>query len=360
MAVARTLHGARILLASQPLEALGREITTRWPAHRGIVIADATVAALHGERLRAAIGAETVLTFPPGEGAKTREHWAALTDRLLALGCGRDTVLVALGGGVTGDLAGFVAATYLRGVPFVQCPTSLLAMIDAAIGGKCGVDTPAGKNLVGAIHHPGIVWIDPTFLDTLPLAARREGLAEAIKHAVIADATYLEWLLAQMPTLVAPAPIPRAIADMLVDRSVAIKCEVVAADEREANRRQVLNFGHTIGHAIEQVSAFAIAHGEAVAIGMVAEAQLAVRLGLAAADVPDRMVAVLGAAGLPVAIPPSMDRTALVAATRQDKKARAGAVRYALPMAIGAMAGAERGYGIPVEEAAVLQTLTEM
>ena len=360
MSVARTLHGARILLASEPPAALGREITRRWPAHRVILISDAIVAARHGERLREALGAETVLTFPAGEASKTRERWAALTDRLLALGCGRDTVLVALGGGVTGDLAGFVAATYLRGVPFVQCPTSLLAMIDAAIGGKCGVDTPAGKNLVGAIHHPGIVWIDPSFLDTLPLPARREGLAEAIKHAVIADATYLEWLLAQMPTLVDPAPIPRATADALVARSVAIKCEVVAADECEANRRQVLNLGHTIGHAIEQVSGYAIAHGEAVAIGMVVEARLAVHLGLAAADVPERIVAVLRAAGLPVEIPASVDRAALLAATRQDKKARGGAVRYALPMAIGEMAGAQRGYGIPVADAAVLQTLTEM
>ena len=360
MTAARTLHGARIILAQEPPDALGRLIAARWPAHRVVLIADTTVAHWHGERLRVALGSEAVLTFPAGEAAKTRAQWGALTDALLAQGCGRDTVLVALGGGVTGDLAGFVAATYLRGVPFVQCPTSLLAMIDAAIGGKSGVDTPAGKNLVGAIHHPGIVWIDPTFLDTLPLAARREGLAEAIKHAVIADATYLEWLLAAMPTLVDPAPIPHAIAATLVDRSVAIKADVVAADEREANRRQVLNLGHTIGHAIEQVSGYAIPHGAAVAIGMVAEARLAVRLGLAAADVPDRIVAVLRAAGLPITCPPTLDRTAILAATRQDKKTRGGAVRYALPAAIGRMAGAELGYGIPVEESVVLQTLTEM
>jgi 3-dehydroquinate synthase len=261
---------------------------------------------------------------------------------------------------VTGDLAGFVAATYLRGIPFVQCPTSLLAMIDAAIGGKCGVDTPTGKNLVGAIHHPGIVWIDPTFLETLPLAARREGLAEAIKHGVIADASYLEWLHAQMSTLVDAAPLPPAIAHALVERSVAIKGEVVAADEREANRRQILNFGHTIGHAIEQVSGYAVTHGEAVAIGMVAEARLAVHLGLAVADVPERIIEVVRTAGLPTAMPMAFDHAAILAATRQDKKARAGAVRYALPAAIGQMAGAGLGYGIPVEEAAVRQTLTEM
>lgn len=360
MRVARTLHGARIVIAQDPPEALGRAIAAQWPSHRVVLIADTTVAALHGDRVREALGAEAVLPFAAGEASKTRETWAALTDALLARGYGRDTVLVALGGGVTGDLAGFVAATYLRGVPFVQCPTSLLAMIDAAIGGKCGVDTPAGKNLVGAIYHPGIVWIDPSFLETLPLAARREGLAEAIKHGVIADASYLEWLHAQMSTLVDTAPLPRAIAHALVEHSVAIKSEVVAADEREANRRQVLNLGHTIAHAIEQVSGYTITHGEAVAIGMVAEARLAVRLGLAAAAVPERITEVVRAAGLPIALPPSVDRDAILAATRQDKKARAGMVRYALPAAIGQMAGADQGYGVPVEESAVLQTLTEM
>lgn len=360
MSVARTLHGARIVIAQDPPEALGRAMAAQWPAHRVVILADATVAALHGQRMRSALAADALLTFPAGEASKTREMWASLTDALLARGCGRDTVLVALGGGVTGDLAGFIAATYLRGVPFVQCPTSLLAMIDAAIGGKSGVDTPTGKNLVGAIHHPGIVWIDPTFLATLPLAARREGLAEAIKHGVIADASYLEWLHAQMPALVDAAPLPRETANELVERSVAIKGAVVAADEREAHRRQVLNFGHTIGHAIEQVSGYAVTHGEAVAIGMVAEARLAVRLGLAAASVPERIIEVVHAAGLPIALPTSLDRDAILAATRQDKKARAGTVRYALPAAIGQMAGAAQGYGIPVEEPAVRQTIAEM
>ncbi|MEY4608300.1 MAG: hypothetical protein RL625_517 [Gemmatimonadota bacterium] len=360
MPVARTLHGARIVIAQDPMSALGHAIAAQWPAHRVVLIADTTVAALHGERVRAALGAEALLTFPAGEATKTRATWAELTDQLLARGCGRDTVLVALGGGVTGDLAGFVAATYLRGVPFVQCPTSLLAMIDAAIGGKCGVDTAAGKNLVGALYHPGIVWIDPTFLDTLPLAQRREGLAEAIKHGVIADGAYLEWLLATMPVLVTPGPLPPAIAQELVDRSVGIKCDVVAADEREANRRQILNFGHTIGHAIEQCSSYAITHGDAVAMGMMVEARLAVRLGLAEAHLPARIAAVLLAAGLPMAMPATMDRSAIVAATQQDKKARGGLVRYALPEMVGRMAGAEQGFGIPVADAAVLQTLTEM
>lgn len=360
MPVIRTLHGARIVLASEPLAVLGQAIARQWSAHRVVLIADTTVAALHGDRVREVVGAAALLTFPAGEASKTRAAWAALTDQLLAQGAGRDTVIVALGGGVTGDLAGFVAATYLRGVPFVQCPTSLLAMIDAAIGGKCGVDTPAGKNLVGVIHHPGFVWIDPTFLDTLPLAQRREGLAEAIKHGVIADATYLDWLQATMPTLVGDAPLPREIAQTLVERSVAIKGEIVAADEREANRRQVLNFGHTIGHAIEQVSSYAITHGEAVAIGMVAEARLAVRLGLADASLPSRISEVIRAAGLPITLPAPLDRRALVEATRQDKKARAGTVRYALPTAIGVMGGAQLGYGIPVEDAEVLQSLTEM
>jgi len=360
VAVARTLHGARIVIAQDRPEALGRALAAQWPGHRVALIADDTVAALHGERVRGAIGADALLTFPAGEASKTRTTWGALTDQLLARGYGRDTVLVALGGGVTGDLAGFVAATYLRGVPFVQVPTSLLAMIDAAIGGKCGVDTTAGKNLVGAIYHPGIVWIDPTFLDTLPLGPRREGLAEAIKHGVIADGAYLDWLETTMPTLVGSAPLPHEIAEDLVDRSVGIKCAVVAADEREAHRRQILNFGHTIGHAIEQVSAYAIPHGDAVAMGMVAEARLAVVLGLAESRVAARISQVLLAAGAPITPPADMNRRAILDATRQDKKTRAGTVRYALPAAIGRMAGADQGFGIPVEDPAVLQTLTEM
>lgn len=358
---ARTLHGARIEVASGALASLGARLRDRWPAHRVACIADATVAALHGDGIRTALGeAVPLLTFPAGEAAKTRETWGALTDQLLARGLGRDTVVVGLGGGVTTDLAGFVAATYLRGVPLVLVPTSLLAMIDAAIGGKTGVDTPAGKNLVGTFHHPGLVMIDPALLDTLPVVERRAGLAEAIKHGVIADAAYLDTIVAQAPQLLRDGPADRAAACAVVERSVGIKVDVVARDEREAGLRQVLNVGHTIAHALEQVTGYTIRHGEAVAIGMVLEARLSERIGHARAGLADRIAAACTAVALPVTLPPGVDVDALIAATHGDKKSRAGQVRYSLPDGIGTIATASRAFTVAVPDTDVRRALTEL
>ena len=240
------------------------------------MVADRTVAELHGPRVRdgfAAAGLRASLfDFPAGEAHKTRESWAELTDAMLAAGLGRDAAVLALGGGVTGDLAGFVAATYMRGVPLVQLPTSLLAMIDSSVGGKTGVDTPAGKNLVGAFHpaaagggrHGGAAH-----------AARRRSCARGwrrrIKHGAIADAGYLEWI--EPSARADPRGWSRRASSTLILRSVEIKAAVVARDEREAGPRKTLNFGHTIGHAVEALSGFRLLHGEAVAIGMVVEAR---------------------------------------------------------------------------------------
>lgn len=358
---ARTLHGARIEVASGALASLGARLRERWPAHRVACIADATIAARLGDAARTALGADVpLLTFPAGEAAKTRETWGTLTDQLLALGYGRDTVVVGLGGGVTTDLAGFVAATYLRGVPLVLVPTSLLAMIDAAIGGKTGVDTPAGKNLVGAFHHPDLVLIDPDLLDTLPVSERRAGLAEAIKHGVIADGAYLDAIEAHAPHLLRDGSVDRAAALAIVTRSVDIKVDIVARDEREAGLRQVLNVGHTIAHALERITGYAIRHGEAVAIGMVLEARLAERIGHTPAGLADRIAAVCAAVGLPVTLPPGIDADAVVAATHGDKKSRAGQVRYSLPDGIGTIATATRGFTVAVPDPDVRRILTEL
>jgi 3-dehydroquinate synthase len=233
-------------------------------------------------------------------------------------------VIVALGGGVTGDLAGFVAATFLRGVPLVQVPSSLLAMIDAAIGGKTGVDTPAGKNLVGAFHHPELVIVDPRLLATLPAPRLREGLAEAIKHGVIADAAYFGWIASSLRQILhADAP-DDATALHLVQRSIEIKVGVVRQDERELGLRKTLNFGHTIGHAIEHVTRVRRAARDAVAIGMVAEAILAERLGIAGRGLADAVATVCDAANLPVRLPDGVSPAEVVAATRTDKKSRGG------------------------------------
>ncbi len=215
-------------------------------------------------------------------------------------GFGHDSAIVALGGGVTGDLAGFVAATYLRGIPYIQVPTTLLAMLDASVGGKTGVDTAHGKNLVGAFHLPAAVVADPLTLASLPERDYRAGLAEAVKHGLIADRTLLRLARAQAPAIARRDP---ATLVHLIRRSVEIKADVVSEDEREAGRRAILNAGHTVAHALEHVSAYTLAHGEAVALGLVAECALAERLALTPGGTRERVVAVLTALGLPVRLP---------------------------------------------------------
>jgi 3-dehydroquinate synthase len=368
------LHGSSIEIAPGALATLGARIAALHPGKRIAIIADQSVGQHYGAKALASVLASGmslgstvggtvapgVFSFPAGEQHKTRDTWAKLSDQLIAAGHRRDSVFVALGGGVTGDLVGFVAATYLRGVPFVQVPTSLLAMIDASIGGKTGLDTPAGKNLIGAFHQPSLVLIDPQLLRTLPPQHLRQGLAEAIKHGVIADASYFAWIASSLREILDNADADDATAMHLVQRSVEIKVGVVAQDEREGGIRKILNFGHTIGHAIEQVTGYGVSHGEAVAIGMVAEATLAERLGIAAAGLADTIATVCDAAGLPVRLPDGADAAEVVVATRSDKKTRAGVVEYALPSALGTMAGQDSEYGIAVPEADVLRMLQHL
>ena len=327
------------------------------PAHHYAIITDSVVGPLYADDVRSALSRlakGSVHSIDAGEGSKTRERWAGLTDELFAAGCTRDTTIVALGGGVVGDLAGFVAATFMRGIPVVQMPTSLLAMIDASVGGKTGVDTPAGKNLVGAFHPPAVVVADVEVIRSLPDAHRRAGLAEAIKHGVITDAAYLAMIDRRLPELLA--------ANMddtfdLVARSIAIKTAVVREDPRERGRRRILNFGHTIGHAIEQVSGYSLLHGECVAIGMVLEARIAEQMEIATAGTADTIRDVLTRAGLPFARPSDMRADAILEATRLDKKARGGHVEYALPTRIGEMADAGGRWSVPVEDDVVRSVL---
>jgi 3-dehydroquinate synthase len=253
-----------------------------------------------------------------------------------------------------GDLAGFVAATYMRGVPIVQVPTTLLAMVDASIGGKTGVDTPAGKNLVGAFHQPAAVIVDPSFLATLPMNHLRAGFAEIVKHGVVADAKYFD----DARDFASRWPDSGDIPDLvhLISGSISIKTRIVADDEHESGLRKVLNFGHTIGHAIEAATSFEMLHGQAVAMGLVAEARLAERIGIAASGTAGRIEWVCQAAGLETTLP-SIPIDTLIDFTRSDKKARAGRVEYALPKRIGEMAGAERGWTVPVDDTAVREAL---
>lgn len=323
------------LLARLP--ALAAELL---PKRRLAVITDRTVGRLvpHGLEV-------PTLVVGPGEGSKSRARWSALSDRLLDLGYGRDGGIVAVGGGVIGDLAGFVAATYLRGVPWLSVPTSLVAMVDASVGGKTGVNTRHGKNLVGAFHPPAAVLADPAVLATLHPAHLGAGLVEALKHGIVADAEYFAWIREHSEALLLGDP---ALMTELVSRSVAIKAAVVSGDEREQGRRAILNAGHTVGHAIERVSNYGILHGDALSIGLVVEALLAHRLGLAERALAPTIRLALERLGRRTTLDPEWNDHALLEAMAMDKKVRAESLRFALPMNIGTMAGAHSNWTVPV------------
>ena len=346
--------GYEIHIRSGALDDAGSLVAHAAPAHHFAIVTDVNVARLYVQKVSASLAEAakskvSIHAVPAGEDTKTRQTWGTLTDELLAAGAGRDTTIVALGGGVVGDLAGFVAATYMRGVPVVQLPTTLLAMVDASVGGKTGVDTPAGKNLVGAFHPPSLVLADVGTLDTLPPRELRAGIAEMIKHAVIADA-------AQLDSVAHFGDKTAGRADVIRE-NVTIKVRVVREDARERGLRKVLNFGHTLGHAVESTSGYSLLHGEAIAIGMVLESRLAERIGVAEPGTAAGVERAIRGAGLPTAIPAGIDRAAVLAATRTDKKARSGRVEYALPARIGAMAGEETGWSIAVPDGEVVAIL---
>lgn len=319
---------------------------------------DVVQSAIHGVQVLTA-------TVPAGEASKSRDRWAALTDWLLSERAGRDTTVIALGGGVVGDLAGFVAATYLRGIPVIQVPTSLLAMVDAAIGGKTGVDTAHGKNLVGAFHQPRAVVADVLTLATLPAAHVRAGLAEVIKHGAISSLAWFR-MASAFAAAVHRAAQHEAVFDWsgdqatdVIAQSVATKAEVVNADPLERGRRQLLNAGHTVAHAIERESGYAILHGEAVAIGLVVEAALGEAAGVTAAGTAETLRSALGDAGLPTRLPAGLDAGRLVDAMRADKKNRSGNLAFTLLAAVGAPAGSDdAGWSTAIDARLVRDVLT--
>jgi 3-dehydroquinate synthase len=306
---------------------------------QAVIIGDEHTATLFAKPLArslGALGAEVLeLSMPAGEAHKTRRTKEALEDAMLAAGIDREACVVAVGGGVVLDVAGFVAATYLRGVAHVNVATSLLAMVDAAVGGKTAVSTPAGKNLVGAFHHPRAVLLDTAALATLPPSELRSGLAEAIKHAALWD----EALFGRLEAWVASLPedgAGRSLApppDEIVARAVQIKAEVVALDDRDRGPRHLLNFGHTVAHALEHATGHALAHGHAVAVGMVVEARALAGAGAFPAGDVDRLAALLERVGLPTAPPCGFE--AALPFLHRDKKAARGQVRCAAPVRLG-------------------------
>jgi len=346
-----------IVVKCGALEGLGDVVRAAGGRHRIAIITDRNVGRRYAKRVAKLLPGAELFTIPGGEQHKNRKTWATLTDRLIDAGFGRDTTIVALGGGVVGDIAGFVAATYMRGVPVVQVPTTLLAMVDASVGGKTGVDTRAGKNLVGAFHRPSAVVIDPDVLKTLPVDHIRAGFAEIIKHGVVADAGYFEHARSFASRHSMNGRDGLVDLTDLIRRSVAIKAAIVARDEHESGLRKVLNFGHTVAHAIEAARKYTVLHGYAVALGMIVEARIAEELGVAVSGTTTAIREACLAAGLPVTVP-KIQVARLLAFTRTDKKARGGLAHYSLPTKIGAMAGADQGWSIPVADAAVRAALS--
>jgi len=312
------------------------ELLSPLASRRAIIVTNPVIAQHHLSRLQGALSvaglASEVIVVPDGEAHKDWTTLYAVHTRLLEMKAERSTLLIALGGGVVGDLAGFAAATYQRGIPLVQVPTTLLAQVDSSVGGKTAINHPLGKNMIGAFYQPRAVISDTATLATLPDREYRAGIAEVIKYGVIRDLALFEWFEANMERLLARDP--QAITHAVVE-SCRIKAEIVAADERETGERALLNFGHTFGHAIETATGYGTwLHGEAVAAGMV----LASRLSVLASGLPsreaERVVQLVRRAGLPIE-PPSLELTTWLESMARDKKVESGAVRFVLLESLG-------------------------
>ncbi len=328
-------RGYDVIVGSDLLREAGRHLPPMDAPEKAFVVADQIVSGLYFDRLSAGLAerglASVLLGVPEGEEAKSMQVTMAVHRQLATQEAHRDDVLVALGGGAVGDLAGFVAATYMRGIPFLQVPTTLTAQVDAAIGGKAAVNLPEGKNLVGAFYQPAAVLADVATLSTLPDRDFRSGLAEVAKYALTVDPALLDLLERDLPRILARDPV---VLEDLVARCVRAKAQTVAADERDAGTRLVLNYGHTLGHALERLDAFAgRSHGEAVALGMVFAAHLAEALEIAPAGLVARHVRLLSSLGLERGGPiPETDQ--VLAALRMDKKYRGG-IRFVLLEDVG-------------------------
>jgi 3-dehydroquinate synthase len=331
--------GARsypILVHPGGFEGLGAAVGEALGPRRVVLVSNPTVERLHGAAARASLAAAGIavdaVEVPDGEAEKTVESWARLVDALLELRVDRRTPLLALGGGVTGDLVGFAAATVLRGVPLVAVPTTLLAMVDSAVGGKTGVNARQGKNLVGAFHQPSLVYAAIASLSTLPPAELRCGLGEVVKHGILGDPSLFTLCEERAADVLAGDP---ALMVDLVVRNCRVKAAVVAADEREEGLRAVLNLGHTVGHAFETALGHgALRHGECVALGLVGEVAWAARGGRCSPQLPARLVRTLQGLGLPVQ-PPSLDPALVLAAAGVDKKVAHGTLATAVVRDVG-------------------------
>lgn len=316
--------------------------------HKIAVITDDKVKKIHGPKLEKFLDKASLkyqlFSFPSGEKYKNRQTKAKLEDALLKNNFGRDSLIIAFGGGVVTDMAGFVGATYLRGIPFISLPTTLLAAADASIGGKTGINTEAGKNLIGAFHQPQGVFIETSLWETLPISEIRNGLAETIKQAAISDSSFFALLEDNLPPLEDEADyhswwrkLTPALAQKIATKNCQIKQKVVSQDEREKGQRQILNWGHTIGHALEKITNFSLGHGFCIAVGMCVEAEMGVRLGWLDQKSAIRQQQLLQYVGLPTKLPSKVSIDKIIELTAFDKKSRQEEARYVMMQSIGQM-----------------------
>lgn len=361
-----------ILIGRDLWEALRADLVC-WDAQQKrkiAILTDSNVYALYGAQFESSIRKAlpdtpvSMFSFPAGEKSKIRETKAAIEDAMIAKGYRKDTLIVAIGGGVVTDLAGFIAGTFARGVPFVNYATTLLAAADASIGGKTAVDTAAATNLIGLIYQPRKVYIDIQTWETLPQRELSGGLAETIKHACMADRDFFAYLEENIEKVFA---LDAEACTHIAEKNCEIKYHVVMIDETERGMREILNLGHTVGRAIETVSNYTLSHGEAVSIGLMAQAHLGRRLGYCSEADIARMEALLTKAGLPVSIPDGIDREALVQKLYTDKKVRNGQLRFVLQNGIGDMVrfsagkiAADAVYSTPVPEELAREMIVEM
>ncbi|HUH66999.1 MAG TPA: 3-dehydroquinate synthase [Syntrophales bacterium] len=325
-----------ICIGYDVLDRIGLLIAKNMPAQRYAIITDANVSSIYGgpllDRLRAMGLSADIIEFSGGEEAKNIGTAMDIMDRLLRLGADRRSALVALGGGVAGDMTGFVASTFMRSVPYCQIPTTLLAQVDSSIGGKTAIDLPQGKNLVGTFYQPKGVYIDIKFLDTLPGEAMKSGLAEIVKYGAIDSLTFFNFLEENMNGIRERS---REAFEKVIENSCRIKKGIVEIDEKEQGLRRVLNFGHTIGHAVEAESGYVISHGAAVSLGMVAAVRISEKLYDLPREDSERIERLLEAAGLTPHIPETVATDGIMARLKADKKKEGDVIRFVLLKRIG-------------------------
>jgi shikimate kinase/3-dehydroquinate synthase len=332
--VEQNVHKVQVALGRHHLSAMGEyEVIVGQVANlhydTSIIVTDENVAKHHLEKIKHAIGADAKsIVIPAGEEHKNLETVSFLWKSFLEAGLDRKSTVIALGGGVIGDMSGFAAATYMRGINWIGIPTTLLSMVDASLGGKTGFDLPEGKNLIGSFHPPKLVLADPSLLLTLPERELISGMAEVVKHGVISDPELFELCSRGMDWV-------KANLEEIVKRAMAVKVKVIEEDPYEKGFRAALNLGHTVGHAVELVSKFELRHGEAIAIGTVVEAKYAEQIGVAEKGLADKIAETMSALGLPIQIPGEMPREKIIGAMRVDKKKNAKTIRFALPVKIG-------------------------